>query len=282
MKLSQQQLAYFETFGFLYFPGLLAGEVDEITRRFENVWAAHGSGHYGSEHDRERRSALLPFIDQDKYLSAMLDNPRIDGIASSILGDDYNYTASDGNFYVGNTGWHSDGYGKSKYLSIKMAMYLDPVGSDSGCLRIIPGSHFVDSSYGDALQKSAPTSKEQHQEKLWGIPGSDVPAFALESQPGDLVVFNHNLKHASFGGGERRRMFTLNFQQRYRDEDLPDLREEIGKLARFWTERAYGEVMIETAGPLRMKHLEQRLMNDDHLPELVRQARRDMEEPSRG
>ena len=282
MKLSKQQLAYFETFGFLCFPGLLADQIDEITRRFENVWATYGGGHAGSEHDGEQRSALLPFIDRDKYLSAMLDAPRIDGIVSSILGDEYNYEASDGNFYVGNTEWHSDGYGRSKYLSIKMAMYLDPVGSDSGCLRIIPGSHFVDSSYGDALQKSAPTSKEQHQEKLWGIPGSDVPAFALESQPGDLVVFNHNLKHASFGGGERRRMFTLNFQQRYRDKDLPDRKDDIGSLARFWAERAYGKKMIETAGPLRMKHLEQRLKNDDHLPELVIQARQEMNEPSRG
>ena len=281
MKLSKQQLAHFETFGFLYFPSILVDEVDEITLRFENIWAVHGGGHHGKRHDKEQRSSLVPFIDQDKYLSAMLDDPRIDGIVSSILGDDYNYTSSDGNFYVGNTGWHSDGYGHSKYLSIKIAMYLDPVGRDSGCLRVIPGSHFVGSAYGDALQKSAPMSKEQYQEELWDISGPNVPEFALESQPGDLVVFNHNLKHASFDGGDRRRMFTLNFQQRYRNEDLPDLRKDIGNLARFWTERAYGKIMIETADQSRMKHLEQRLMNDDHLPDLVRQARREMDEPSR-
>jgi hypothetical protein len=103
MKLSKQQLAHFETFGFLYFPGILADEIDEITLRFENVWAVHGGGHHGRKHDKEQRSALPPFIDQDKYLSAMLDDPRIDGIVSSILGDDHNYTASDGNFYVGDT-----------------------------------------------------------------------------------------------------------------------------------------------------------------------------------
>ena len=40
--------------------------------------------------------------------------------------------------------------------------------------------------------------------------------------------------------------------------------------------------MIRTAGPRRMRHLEQRLANDDHLPELVRQARQAMSEPSRG
>ena len=188
MILSDQQMAYFETFGFLTFPGLLIDVIDETTLRFEKVWADHGGGHHGREHDREQRSALLPFIDQDPYLSAMLDDPQIDGIASSILGEDYNYTASDGNFYVGDTEWHSDGYGHSKYLSIKMAIYLDPVSERTGCLRVIPGSHIVGDVFGDALHKGAPGSKEPRQEELWGIKGSQVPAVPIESQPGDLVV----------------------------------------------------------------------------------------------
>ena len=124
-------------------------------------------------------------------------------------------------------------------------------------------------------------SKERVKE-LWGVAGSEVPAIALESQPGDVVVFNHHLKHSSFGGRERRRMFTMNFQQRHRQDDLPQLREGIASLARFWTERAYGETMIRTASPARMVHLEQRLANDDHLPELVRKAKEEKEEPSRG
>ena len=281
MSLTQQQLGYFETFGFLKFPGLLANEVDEITRRFERVWADHGGGHYGREHDREQRSALLPFIDKDEYLSAMLDNPSIDGIAASILGDDYNYTSSDGNFYVGNTGWHSDGYGRGRYKSIKMAMYLDKVGRDSGCLRVIPGSHHVGDVFGDAVQKGAPGSKISNQEELWGITGIDVPAVPLESEPGDLVVFNHSLKHASFGGGDRRRMFTMNFQERYSDEHIDELREEMAGIARFWAESAYDPIMVETAGPARMVHLEQRMANDGQLPELARKARDEMEEPSR-
>ena len=40
--------------------------------------------------------------------------------------------------------------------------------------------------------------------------------------------------------------------------------------------------MIETARPQRMRHLEQRVAHDDHLPELVRKARAEMGEPSRG
>jgi hypothetical protein len=41
-----------------------------------------------------------------------------------------------------------------------------------------------------------------------------VPCFPLESQPGDAVMFNQNLWHASFGGRTGRRMFTLNFGAR--------------------------------------------------------------------
>jgi hypothetical protein len=126
MKLTEQQLRYFDTFGFLGFPGLLADEIDRITEAFERVWAEHGGGHHGKAHDHERRSALVPFIDQDEYLSALLDDPRIEGIGASLLGDDFNYSISDGNFYVGDTKWHSDGYQDRKYMSIKMAFYWIP------------------------------------------------------------------------------------------------------------------------------------------------------------
>ena len=282
MRLTNQQINYFQTFGYLVFKGLLANEISEITQRFERVWSDLGGGHYGRKHDKKQRSAFVPFIDQDEYLSAILDNEMIDGIASSILGDDYNYTSSDGNFYVGDTGWHSDGYTRVKYVSIKMAMYLDAVTSNTGCLRVIPGSHHVGDAFAEFLHEASHNSKQQKQEELWGITGIDVPAVALESNPGDLVVFNHRLKHSSFGGGDSRRMFTINFQEHHLNEDLPLLKDDIGNLARFWPKRAYGKVMMKTAGASRMKHLEQRLANDAHLVELVLKAKSEMDEPARG
>ena len=45
----------------------------------------------------------------------------------------------------------------------------------------------------------------------FGVPPSDIPCFPLESQPGDVVMFDQNTWHASFGGKTGRRMFTLNF-----------------------------------------------------------------------
>ncbi len=281
MELSEQQVRFFHDFGFVRFDGLLADRIDAIIEGFDRVWTDYGGGHDGQAHDHERRSALLPFIDVDEYMSSLIDDPRIDGIAASLLGDDYNYTASDGNYYVGDTHWHSDGYRASKYMSIKMAFYLEPLTNATGCLRVIPGSHHFGDQFGDALQPVAEQRRPEQAPNIWGVDAREVPALALETVPGDLLVFDHRTKHASFGGDTMRRMFTINMQQRYAEDDLEDLRADIGNLARFWTERAYGEAMINTAGPARMRHLEQRLANDGHLHELVKKARKEMEEPSR-
>ncbi len=225
---------------------------------------------------RDRR--LVPFIDQHERLCALLDDPRIAGIASALLGEDFNYMGSDGNYYVGDTRWHSDGWRTNGMLHIKMAFYLDPVDANSGCLRVIPGSCYTDDAFSKALQGA----KLRESDETLGVPGRDIPAYPLETQPGDLILFNHNTKHASFGGGNRRRMFTINLSQRYPVELLPELRDTIGGASRFWLDRAFGETMVRTAGPARMVHLEQVMANDGHLAELSRQARERSLEPSRG
>ena len=97
-RLSEQQLNYCNTFGYLYFPGLMADCIDRIIEEFEAVWAAHGGGHYGTIHEGQARSCIVPFPDQSEYLSSLLDDPRIHDIAASILGDDFNYTSGDGQF----------------------------------------------------------------------------------------------------------------------------------------------------------------------------------------
>ena len=115
----------------------------------------------------------------------------------------------------------------------------------------------------------------------WGAGATDILCVVLDSQPGDVIVFNQRIKHASFGGNERRRMFTLDVQQSHREADLDLLRDDITLLVSHWTEQAYGLAMLATAGPERQQHLEQRMANDDHLPELVSAAKSKMIEPYR-
>lgn len=274
--LTEQQLAFFSTFGYLSFPGLLADRIYRITEEFEAVWAARGGGHHGRLHDGERRSCIVPFIDQSAYLSSLVDDPRIAGIATGLLGDDFNYMGSDGNYYAGDTPWHSDGWHK-ELRHVKIALYLDPLTRDTGCLRVIPGSHNRQDRYATMVEEQI-----RQSESNWGVHGRDIPAVALETQPGDVVCFQHNLKHAAFGGSPRRRMFTINLCERYPEEKIQDLRKYLEGFARFWVERPYGDIMIQTAGPDRMRHLEQVMANDGHVAALSREAREKMPEPSRG
>ena len=277
-RLTEYQINFFDVFGYLSFPGLVADRIEEIQQEFEDVWAERGGGHDGNPHAGNARSCIVPFIDQSEVLCTLLDDYRILAIAKTVLGDDFNYMGSDGNFYVGDTGWHSDGaHGPGDPMHIKIAFYLDTLTGDTGSLRVIPGSHRLGDHYADALSGQIKQSQD-----LWGIHGRDVPATIFNTQPGDVVVFNHNCKHAAFGGGGRRRMFTMNLCQRHPEDRLQDLRNYISGGARFWIERVYGEKMVKTAGPGRMQHLEQVMANDGHLAEMSRQARAKMDEPSRG
>lgn len=276
MTLSDDQISFFETFGFLHIKGLMSDSIDEISSAFEEVWREHAGGHGGRSHDQYQRSCLVPFIDRHKRLSALLDDPRILAIAGGVLGSDFNYSTSDGNLYVGDTPYHSNPFAGG-LRALKLAFYLDPVSVDTGCLRVMPGSHRFGDAYADDLHAHVKLSQEH-----WGVAQSELPAVALPTTPGDLVVFNHRIKHGSFGGGGRRRLFVINASERCPPEKLSHLRDHIGSMARFWIDSYYGEVMVRTASPERMVHLEQILANQDHLPELAARCRREMSEPSRG
>ena len=270
MELSQQQHDFFETFGYLVLPGLLKDEIGWIIEEFEAVFQQRGVVHDGS-----KRSTVVPFIDQREKLSTLLDNPKIVGLIAGLLGDDFNYVGGDGNYYTGDTQWHSDGWHDvGKFL--KVALYLDPVTSTTGCLRVIPGSHKVDIK--DWNARTARNAQE-----LWGIAQDQVPAVALESNPGDVVAFNHNLMHASFGGNTRRRMFTLNCSRRARNEaEIEDLEKYIASHARFWLDHMHSDIMRSTASPERMVHLEQPMAHEGHLAALSAKARAEASEPARG
>ena len=83
----------------------------------------------------------------------MLDDARILSIASAILGDDFNYAGGDGDFWVGDTAWHPDG-NYPDLFAIKLPFILDPLTRDTGCLRVLSGSHLPNSFW--ATREYAP------------------------------------------------------------------------------------------------------------------------------
>ncbi|MCX6047841.1 MAG: phytanoyl-CoA dioxygenase family protein [Chloroflexi bacterium] len=271
MGITPQQKQFFDTFGYLVLPGLVKDQIGWISEEFEAVFRDRGVVHDGSQ-----RSVVVPFIDQRERLCTLLDHPGIVNLISSLIGDNFNYLGGDGNFYTGDTRWHSDGFHTiGQYL--KVAFYLDPVTTNSGCLRVIPGSHRPD------LRDTWDARKARESATLWGIEQNQVPAIPLESEPGDVVAFNHNLMHAAFGGSKARRMFTINTCAHCETPaELQELENFIAGKARFWVDQSHSELMRKSASPQRMRFLQQVMAHEAHLPALAAKARLEMAEPARG
>ena len=63
IPLTDAQNRFFETFGYLGFPGLMADRIDEIIDEFEALWESRGGGHHGRPHEGTARSCIAQFID---------------------------------------------------------------------------------------------------------------------------------------------------------------------------------------------------------------------------
>jgi hypothetical protein len=240
-----QQRAFFETYGFIKFPGLVKDEIETILVEFTAVFPQ-----LGIRHDGTKRTMIVPFIDQRAGLCRLLDHPGIIAAATNILGPDYNYLSSDGNYYTGDTTWHRDGFYPTASF-IKMAFYLDPVARDTGALRVMPGSHRAEyiAGWRDHILRDSVNE--------WGVEQRDLPCAVLDSQPGDVLFFNHRLLHAAFGGGSQRRMFTANLGRMAQTPDeIEDLKSYIGSNWSAYSDTPYGTAML-AGGAQRHRHLRQ-------------------------
>jgi hypothetical protein len=211
--LSDQQQRFFETFGFIKLSGLFADDIAELTEAFEEVFRRHPTWESHEDlHFNDRRLIIPSVIDQHPRLRALLEDPRVIGVVSSLVGPDYIDGESDGSLFYCDTSWHPDTFGSPlQRHHIKLSFYLDPLHGTSGAIRMVPGTSFWQSTYAETLRRDLddPTRIQE----IFGVPPEDIPAWTLESEPGDVIVWNFRTIHASFNGGERRRLFSLNFKE---------------------------------------------------------------------
>ena len=205
--ISEQQAEHFRVFGFLVARGCYsATEMATISRCFEELLAA---GRDGQPFDAaEGRQSVFGFVEKHPELRPIAWDDRIYGTVEQLLGPDFAWIGSDGNLYVGDTYWHPDN-NDLDFRRVKVAFYLDPVRADTGCLRVIPGSHRP--PLYDDLVPHKNKGKGAAEHRAFGVLPPQIPFFPLESDPGDVVFFDQALWHAAFGGSEGRRMFTLNY-----------------------------------------------------------------------
>jgi ectoine hydroxylase-related dioxygenase (phytanoyl-CoA dioxygenase family) len=237
-----EQIAHFETFGFVLVPqAFSADEVAAISQAFDTLL---DQDRQGEPFPGLKRQSFYGIAEHSPVLLQLLADDRIYSAVEQLLGPDFVWLNSEGNLYVGDTNWHPDG-SRLGYPPIKVSLYLDSLRKETGCMRVIPGSHRL--PFHESLQVI----------KQLGIPGSAVPAFPCESQPGDVLFMNMNLWHASFGGAVGRRHLAVNFAPapitpEQQDLFLQNYRGVIGQIQRLQvsrSERATTDAFLYSENP---------------------------------
>jgi len=204
--LNPGQIAYFETFGFLVLRHLFSTEETDALRdtSLRTLQALRGGGPYTGE----KAESGLPFLERDPILAGLVDDDRIHQIPESLLGPDFFLDGTEGHLRVGDTPWHAAAEFTEDIRHIKVSMYFDSATKDTGCLRVIPGSHRRRSP--DHLEVLRPRTSEVGF-RPFGLAPTEIPGWPLETEPGDVLVFTENLVHGSFGGPPGRHQLVANF-----------------------------------------------------------------------
>lgn len=222
--LTIEQQRYFELFGYLHLRKVFSPtEMGIIDEGFEDAFRERADeivnieGNFLHDDDRVHTEPIrygLPFVAERSSKMAWLpEDPRVDAIARALVGSDYEPQGSDGSIYFCETSWHPDVYKATQdRLFIKLAIYLEPLDHHSGGVRLLPGTHFRDSEYSKRLHKIL-YRQPQKIEEYFGIPYDALPSVTVETDPGDILVWNYRILHASFYGGPRRRLLSLNFAE---------------------------------------------------------------------
>ncbi len=267
---STARTRFFDTFGFVKLPGLLADDIRWISDEFDAVWSRRTD----INHDGSQRT-IYPdaFLNASPVLAQLIEHPLLSSISEELIGSGVTYYGGDGNYYSGDTSWHRDVFripdgeeAKTIVRHIKIAFYLDPLTAETGALRVIPGSHHLGDTYATQLREHvANGSADLGVDGITdlGVPPKEVPALALPVEPGDVLIFDHRIMHASFGGGRARRMFAMNLCERC---DTSRQRELTARLFRMYGNQGmthfFSEEVTRDAPAERLRRIEPALEFD--------------------
>ena len=202
--LTEHHITFFNTFGFIILRKVFSDEElaimdDEFETSLKTIQGERPDNEVPKHFNWSNLGPETPF------LSLLPEDPRICETAEQLFGEHVIAVSSNSNRRVGNTHWHTDQSLPHSY-GLKLAAYLQPLNSENGAFRVIPGAH-----------KQPFNDKLKHIEKH----GSEitVPYYSCDSAPGDIVIFNFATWHSSFGGSTNRRMCTIDF---YKNPETPE------------------------------------------------------------
>ena len=118
---------------------------------------------------------------------------RFEDLAAAFLGGAVVPVRATATRFIGATAWHADS-SDGGVESVAFSAYLDPLDAGNGALRVIPGSHCGDCAAAILRYKGLDASAAV---ETW-------PGVAIATRPGDIIVFDEHLMHASTGGTVRQ------------------------------------------------------------------------------
>lgn len=200
--LAESHVLHLRTFGFVVLRGAFdpVPLVDELDRAMgDGVWAPSEmiAGDVGVSF------RYVPMMCERTPVSLSLLE-RFADLASTALGVRALPVRAKGVRYFGSAHWHRDS--DQPVRSIGLACYLEPLEAVNGAFRVIPGSHRPE--LGDsvsALLEACPAgaSASESNPSMPTLPPT-LPDYPVSTNPGDVIVFDEHLFHASVGGSDRR------------------------------------------------------------------------------
>ena len=210
--LTRDQVDYFDTFGFILLRQAFSPEeMEQITGAGNELWDAELQRDPGAT-----TVNIAPFVELSPSLDWLATDDRLYAVMEQLLGTGFVWAGSEGNNGVKpepTHEWHADRptAPEANYLRIKIMLYLAPMKKEEGALRVIPSSHR--GPLHDQLQPFQNVHTQQNP-TYFGMHGSDVPCYALETQPGDAAVFSQSIFHGVYGKLPDRRYIALKYAVR--------------------------------------------------------------------
>ena len=217
--LSQSQIEHFNVFGVLILRGVLS---EEDVRKLNAEWDAKltTTTDGGAQGKKKYILSWPSFGPETPFTGSLLEDPRVNEIVESIYPDGFYGISCNSSSKVGETPWHPDS--NFQYMrGIKVVTYLQPLNGDNGALRVIPGSHRypihdkikqieMRKTEFDGVKREKKVDSA-NSETNGGLAIGEVPALICATNPGDIIVFDFRIWHASTGGAYDRRLLSMIF-----------------------------------------------------------------------
>ena len=205
---------FFAAYGFAVAPGLLRDDIATISDAFDEVFGDPSNERlpWAPVGHRWNPQHIMPnFIERHPRLAGLAADPRVLDLLERLLGTPTTFVGDDASIFCCETEWH---YDTPQVVPdrhhVKVAVYLEPIDAATGAIRVMPGSHLASPTTEGPLAPFLGFDGEI--DARTGIVGERLPFWSLDSTPGDVLVWDYRILHASYGSTEPRRQFALNYR----------------------------------------------------------------------